>query len=211
MITCRELVLRGFRGTLLSRSVLTISDGEVVGIIAGYGDGGSTFLRTLAGLAIPASGEVRLDDKKPSACPENIAYLSERADGCVRGWYPAQHDSFLSQFYPEFSREIFYHLLELLDIPQSTKVGRMTVQQRRRLELALGFSKGTGTILMDGDIWRDDPEGQTLFTALFREQLYTGQTVLMTVSSSSEAAALWTRRMVLSRGCLTKDDLIACS
>ncbi len=208
MIICQTLVLRGFRRTLLSRSV-EIPNGEIVGIVAGDGDGGSTFLRTIAGLVSPVSGEIRLDGKAPSACPEKIAYLSERSDGCVGSWYPAQHDSFLSQFYPEFSREIFYHLLERLDIPQSTTVGHMTIQQRRRLELALGFSKGAETILMDGNIWREDPEGQTLFAALFQKQLYTGQTVLMTVSGSETENALWTRRMVLSKGCLTEDDLIA--
>jgi ABC-type cobalamin/Fe3+-siderophores transport system ATPase subunit len=85
-----SLSLQAGTRTLVSAIDLELAPGEILGILGANGAGKSTLLTVLAGLAHPASGEVRLDDVPllqlpPLTRAQSIGLLPQGDDGTFFG------------------------------------------------------------------------------------------------------------------------------
>jgi thiamine transport system ATP-binding protein len=68
-VTVRFATRSGSATTVLDRACLTVSDGEVVGLLGPSGSGKSTLLRVIAGLHQPDAGSVWIDGKDVTSSP----------------------------------------------------------------------------------------------------------------------------------------------
>jgi len=68
IITASNVAIVHGRGkntfTAISKANLTLAQGEAIGLVGENGCGKTTLIKTLAGLKIPTSGEIRLHHKK---------------------------------------------------------------------------------------------------------------------------------------------------
>ncbi|MFZ0031625.1 MAG: ATP-binding cassette domain-containing protein, partial [Candidatus Cybelea sp.] len=77
-VVARDLVVRYDDFTALDRATLTARFGEALGIVGPNGSGKSTLLKTIAGLLLPTSGELRVLGSQPRKLPPGeIAYVPQ--------------------------------------------------------------------------------------------------------------------------------------
>jgi len=77
-VIARDLVVRYEDFTALIGATLTVHYGEALGIVGPNGSGKSTLLKCIAGLLIPASGDLSVLDSKPRKLwPGTIAYVPQ--------------------------------------------------------------------------------------------------------------------------------------
>jgi putative ABC transport system ATP-binding protein len=200
---------------------LTISAGEQVAIVGSSGSGKSTLLSLLAGLDIPTSGSVRIQDNAFSS-------LDEDGRAAVR----AKCMNFVFQSFqllPSLTAlENVMLPLQLKSHPNATelsfealnKVGlservqhypkQLSGGEQQRVAIARAFATQPGILFADeptGNL--DKATGQVIIELLFKMNVEAGTTLVL-VTHDGDLASRCQRQLKLENGVLTElADLVA--
>jgi len=155
-------IQKHFGGVRALRGVsITLAEGRVIGLIGPNGSGKSTLLNVIAGVERPTSGEVVLDGQridrlpphrivslgiaKTHQIPRPFPGMSLQENVAVAAMYGSQ------RFELDEARETASRVLGLVGLGQmaETYAGRLTVQDRKRLELARAIATGARILLLD--------------------------------------------------------------
>ncbi len=159
----------------------TLRSGELVFITGGNGSGKSTFLRVLAGLYPPDSGEITLDgmrinDHTRDAYRSLMSaiffdyHLFQRLYGMPEA-DPAEVDRLLTQFRLEDKTDLSHGEFRTLDLSGG---------QRRRLALIVSLLEKRPILLLDEWTAEQDPEFRRKFyDELLPEMMQNGATVVV--------------------------------
>ena len=165
---------------------LTVEEGHVVGLIGPNGSGKSTLLNVMAGVAKPTAGSVMLDgrriDKMPAhrvvelgiakthQIPKPFLGMTTRDNVGVAVLYGSRKDRDLGRAFDEANWVL---RLVGLEPHAETLAANLTVQDRKRLELARVIATGSRILLLDEVFAGLSPdelrEAMGLFTRLQRE------------------------------------------
>ena len=142
-----------------SSKTIEFHDGQVVGLFGKNGAGKTTLLRSIMGVP-PYNSQIEsyIVDGKPFSEKSyaDIAYITD-------GLYlfdemnAKEHMKFFKDFYKNFNEERFAKLLNMFELDEKEMVKNYSKGQRSKLELALGFCKGTKYIIMDEPFIGNDP------------------------------------------------------
>jgi heme ABC exporter ATP-binding subunit CcmA len=183
-----------------------ISPGEVV-LVAGHnGSGKTTFLRMVAGLYRPTSGELRVFGLDPSrdrlatrrrlSLVSHDAYLYDRltAAETLRLWARLVGR-------PLTPEEVLEHLRQVsLEGAERETVGGFSAGMRKRLALARLRIEEPDLVLLDEPFSALDQEGKRLVEGWVREARQRGSTVLLASHDIERACALADRALWLRSG-----------
>jgi iron complex transport system ATP-binding protein len=193
MLRCANLTL-SVPGRVLCRAVdLSFERGELWAVLGRNGSGKSTFIHTVAGLALPAEGQVELDgmalqrlDSRTRARKlgvllqiEESTYWGSVADYVTLGRSP--HVSRWTAFDAR-DREAAHaalHLLELEEL-EARRYDTLSGGERQRARIAQLLAQAPGTFLLDEPLQHLDLAHQAHVVALMRTRARQhGDTVLM--------------------------------
>lgn len=136
---------------LFKNMSMRLSNGHIYGLLGKNGAGKSTFLKNLAGLVYPQSGQLDVmgfnPTKRQPALLSQICFIPEE-------FYlpPVKIDSYLkanAPFYPNFDHEYLATLLKEFDIPASNKLIDMSYGQKKKFIIAFGLATQAKLVIMD--------------------------------------------------------------
>ena len=182
---------------------LNVNDGEFVCIVGTSGCGKSTFLRTIAGLEIPDSGEILLDGQPLSDTgPDRIMVFQE---GALFPWLNVQdnveYGLKVAGITKEKRNEISHRYLDMMQLTQfaTSYTYQLSTGMKQRVAIARALVMEPDVLLMDEPFAALDPQTRDLL--LVEMQLIwqkTKKTIIFVTHNVAEAVVLGTRVLVFS-------------
>ena len=182
---------------------LTVEDGEFVCVVGPSGCGKSTFLRILAGLERPDSGEIMLDGKKlEDTGPDRIMVFQE---GALFPWLTVQdnveYGLKIAGIPKDERNEISNRYLDMMQLTQfaNSYTYQLSTGMKQRVAIARALVMDPDVLLMDEPFAALDTQTRDLL--LVEMQLIwqkTKKTIIFVTHNVPEAAVLGSRVVVFS-------------
>ncbi|AQG79537.1 ATP-binding cassette domain-containing protein [Spirosoma montaniterrae] len=171
---------------------LTLSPGNVYGLLAPNGAGKSTLLRLMAGLLYPTSGQIRAGDYSPAdrkpAFLEDMFFVPEE-------FYlpPVRIRQFIDSnapFYPRFDRAQMAHYLREFDLTDNLKLSELSYGQKKKVLIGFGLATNTAVLLMDEPTNGLDIPSKSQFRRLVAGAIDERRTVVISTHQVRDLEAL---------------------
>ncbi|EGG84015.1 hypothetical protein HMPREF9477_00793 [Lachnospiraceae bacterium 2_1_46FAA] len=157
IIECRSLTKKYGDFYALDNLNLTLSRGEIIGLLGPNGSGKTTLIKLLNGLLTLTSGEIYIDGEPLGIKTKKIvAYLPERT-------YLNAHRkvkdiiSYFEDFYDNFDSERAYRMLKHLEINPDARLKSLSKGTKEKVQLILVMSRDADLYILDEPIGAVDP------------------------------------------------------
>lgn len=157
IIECRSLTKKYGDFYALDNLNLTLSRGEIIGLLGPNGSGKTTLIKLLNGLLTLTSGEIYIDGERLGIKTKKIvAYLPERT-------YLNAHRkvkdiiSYFEDFYDNFDSERAYRMLKHLEINPDARLKSLSKGTKEKVQLILVMSRDADLYILDEPIGAVDP------------------------------------------------------
>ena len=150
-----------------------IRDGDVFGLIGTNGAGKSTFLKTLAGILKPDSGEILIDDEnvfENIKAKEKFFYISDD-QFFFSNTTPKEIIKFYTSVYRDFDVKKCQDILKALDLDINRKVNTFSKGMKKQLCIAIGVAANTRYLLCDETFDGLDPVMRQAVKSLFAKEM----------------------------------------
>lgn len=139
---------------------LELSPGERVAVVGANGAGKSTTLKAIAGQLPKYGGRIEIDGREVRdlipGMRASVGYLPENLHAL--GWMTvAGHLRFLADFFPTWSRDYAYKLLNRLDLPDGAKIGTLSKGMKVKLSLIAAEAYRPPLLVLDEPTSAIDP------------------------------------------------------
>ena len=201
-LVAHQLRLQAGTRTLVDALDLALEPGEVLGILGANGAGKSTLLSVLAGLAVPARGQVTLDSQALATLPpltraQHIGLLPQGDEG---GFFGSVADFIALGRYPfgNPSGDLRAQLAtwELVELAQRS-LSTLSGGERQRARLAQLAAQQPRISLLDEPLTHLDPAHQARLLAWARGEADAGGSVVLTLHDPNWAACHCDRLLFL--------------
>jgi len=182
---------------------LTIKAGTVFGLLGKNGVGKSTLINILMGYLEPSAGQCVVFGE-PSHClsantRQRIALLYE---GFISYDYMSiqQVERFFAPFYRRWRQEIFYDLIEMMDVQLEQKLSSLSFGQKSQVVLGLLFAQDADLLILDDYSMGLDAGYRCLFVDYLKNYIRdTNKTVLITSHVMSDLEKLVQQIAIVDR------------
>ena len=208
LLEARGVTVRFGKVTALDGLDLTAPPGEVLAILGPNGAGKTTFVRTVATLLRPTSGELRVRGADVARDP-----VSVRRDIGLAGQFAAVEPTMTGRENLEMTARLFGHrtsaarraasaVIEQLSLEEvaDRRCGGYSGGQRRRLDLGASLVCAPRLLLLDEPTTGLDPAGRGEVWAAVRDLVAGGTDVLLTTHYLDEADELADHVVVIDHG-----------
>lgn len=158
IIDIKNLSKRYGKGTLaLDNLTLSLSEGQIVGLLGPNGSGKTTLIKVLNGFLRKYDGSVLIDNEAPNPHSRNlISYLPDRN---FLPTYMKVKDalSYFKNIFADFDTEIAKQILDKFKIDQNSKVKALSKGTVEKLHLALILGRQAKIYILDEPIAGVDP------------------------------------------------------
>lgn len=209
LVETQHLTKRYRTVTALDRCTLSVSQGEVFGLLGPNGSGKTTLLRLLMGYLKPTAGRATIagrDCYRDSvAVHRNAAYLpgDARLFRRMRGRDVLR---FFARVRPDGNYAGAVDIAERLSLDLSRPVGLMSTGMRQKTALAAVLSSAAPLLILDEPTSNLDPTARSQVLALVRELQQTGRTILFSSHVLGEVEDTCDRVVILRRGELVHEQ-----
>lgn len=194
----------------------TLLPGQVVGFLGPNGAGKTTTIKMIAGLLMPSSGRVLIDDidnvKSPEAAKRKLAYIPDRP------YVPERLSArellaFIGGLYG-LAEDVIEEggMRELANFGlkgrEDDLLGGYSHGMRQRVLLASAFMREPKVLLVDEPMVGLDPQGMRLVKRVLREAADKGAVVLMSTHTLDVVEEVCDRVLVMGRGKLLADGTV---
>ncbi len=149
MIVAKQLGKKYMRKEALRGVDLTLESGKIYAILGPNGSGKTTFMKTVAGLIKPTSGEVLynngpigVESKKQIAYmstePFFYSYMTVKAVG-----------KYFADFFEDFSMERYENLIQRMDLRMEDKAKDLSSGMAAKLKLAATMARDAKVYMLD--------------------------------------------------------------
>jgi len=136
---------------------LSIEKGKIIGLLGPNGSGKTTFLKLLAGLIRPTTGNIKICDTEIGFKTKAIvAYLPD-SDFLYPWMKISDAKKVYSTFYSDFNIEKFNDLLNFMKLETSMSVKSLSKGMQEKLALTLTLSRDAKLFVLDEPLNGVDP------------------------------------------------------
>lgn len=210
-ITTSSLSKRYGERTVVDDVTLEIAPGETFALLGPNGAGKSTTVGILTGTVRPSAGTARVLGHDPltadRAMRARVGIVPQRT-GEAGPYTVAELVRHFATLYPNPRDPDQVIAAVGLDAQASTRVGKLSGGQQRRVDVALGIIGTPEVLFLDEPTTGFDPEARHQFWGLIESLQEEGTTILLTTHYLEEAARLADRAGVIAGGRLVAVDTI---
>lgn len=152
---------------------ITISEGQVFGLIGTNGAGKSTFLRMAAGIIKPDEGNIQLDGREIYDNPVTKAdffYISDEQYFFINST-PDDMLHFYTAVYPAFNADRYAKLMDSFSLDRKRRINTFSKGIKKQLSIILGICAGTKYIYCDETFDGLDPVMRQAVKSLFAGEI----------------------------------------
>ena len=136
---------------------LTIPRGKIIGLLGPNGSGKTTLIKMMNGLLTPTGGKILINGQEPGVeTKARISYLPDR-NYLGNGQKIGDVLDYFADFYPDFSKEKAFAMLESLDIDANTRLKALSKGNKEKVQLILVMSREADLYILDEPIAGVDP------------------------------------------------------
>lgn len=214
MITINNLtkVYSAKEGAAVDSLSMQINNGEILGFVGLNGAGKSTTIRIAAGVILPTSGDVLVDDesitKKKTAAAKQIGWVPELPNFELNA-KPVPLLSYFAGYYGLSKSQEEEHITELLKQVglwqhRDKKLRAYSQGMKKRFSLAESLIGDPNNLMFDETLNGLDPEGVQFVRNLIVDQKKKGKAILLSSHILSEIEAVSDRIAIIHHGRLIK-------
>jgi ABC-2 type transport system ATP-binding protein len=149
MLECNHLNKRYFRTVAINDVSLGIEKGKIYTILGPNGSGKTTFMKIVAGLIKPTSGEITFEGHPIGAYSKaHVAYMSTEP---FYYSYMTVKDvgKYYCDFFEDFSQSIYEKLIDAMELPMSKKSKDMSSGMAAKHKIAATLARDASLIMLD--------------------------------------------------------------
>jgi ABC-2 type transport system ATP-binding protein len=188
---------------------LSVYPGRIIGLLGANGAGKSTVLRTIIGLYLPDSGDVRTfgrtaKDLGPSELAR-IGYVHQ--EGGLLDWMTAgQLIRYVSAYYPNWNHELERKYVADFEIGTDARVGSLSPGERQKLAILIAIGFEPELLILDEPASALDPLARARFLDLLLELIQTeGRTIIISSHILSDVEKVIDHVVIMDRGRILRD------
>lgn len=155
-----------------------VQKGKVIGLLGKNGVGKTTLINILMGFLKPKSGKCMIFGEDSHNLSENarkkIGLLHE-GHQTFEFMNIEQIEKFYSSFYENWNRDVYYDLIELLNLPKTHKISNMSYGQRSQVVLGLIFAQDPELLVLDDYSMGLDAGYRRLFLDYLKDFVKSGE------------------------------------
>ncbi len=157
ILQTKDLSKSYFNKKALNNVDLSLERGRVLGFLGPNGSGKTTFIKIIAGILTPSSGEVLISGEKPNIYTKSIvSYLPDR--NFLYKWMKISDAvRFFDDFYTDFDTEKSDELLGFMKLNKDMKITSLSKGMMEKLNLSLVLSRKAELYILDEPIAGVDP------------------------------------------------------
>ncbi|MFJ7471455.1 ATP-binding cassette domain-containing protein [Peribacillus frigoritolerans] len=196
--------------TLLNDINYEFNSGKIYGLYGRNGSGKTMLLRAIAGLIMPSSGEIAIDEKilhKDISFPANSSVIIENTS--LLHQYDAYTNlKILAKIRNIASDEDIKANIKRvgLDPDSKMKVGKFSLGMKQRLSVAQAIFEKPDILLLDEPTNAIDEEGVTLVYQILKEEKERGALILLTSHHKQDLEALADEYVKMDNGGIVLDS-----
>ena len=157
VLECNELSKSYGDILALDRISFKIPAGKVIGLLGPNGSGKTTFIKIVAGLLTPDSGEVTvLGNKIGVESKKIVSYLPER-NSIPEHFTVGEAMEFFADFFSDFDTERAEAMLSALRVPKNLRIKSLSKGTKEKVQLVMVMSRRAALYVLDEPISGVDP------------------------------------------------------
>ncbi|MDF1756404.1 MAG: ABC transporter ATP-binding protein [Verrucomicrobiales bacterium] len=183
---------------------LQVNEGEIYGFLGVNGAGKTTTIRMLMGIIAPESGTIELMGETSRRTTlkqkQKIGYVSQ--EQVFYPWMTARMlGKFVGGLYPEWDKQEFERLLNILEVPPNRKSSQLSGGMRVKLALALALAPRPSLLILDEPTAGMDPVARREFLDIIEHQAREyGRTTFFSTHLLNEVERAADRVGIIHRG-----------
>jgi len=183
---------------------LTLSKGQICGLLGPNGSGKSTLLKSVVGLIKPDNGSIEIFGKSPSRHTKAMIAFAPEIDSLYRWMTIDQTIKFISSFYDDWEVERERELLDFMRLERDKKVSSLSKGMRARLKLILALARTAPLILLDEPFSGIDPASRDrIVEGIIRQFKSEDQTMIISTHSLGDTEQLFDSVIFLDEGIIS--------
>ncbi|MGZ9819908.1 ATP-binding cassette domain-containing protein [Peribacillus simplex] len=194
--------------TLLHDINYEFNGGKIYGLYGRNGSGKTMLLRAIAGLIMPSSGEISIDEKilhKDISFPSNISVIIENTS--LLHQYDAYTNLKILSKIRNIATDIELAIKRVgLDPDSKMKVGKFSLGMKQRLSVAQAIFEKPDILLLDEPTNTIDEEGVTQVYQILKEEKERGALIILTSHHKQDLEMLADEYIKMDNGGIVLDS-----
>lgn len=185
--------------TVLDNVSLTFTEGNIYGLFGKNGEGKSTLMKIMAGLLFPKSGQCtilgRHMAKRSANGLQNLFLVPE--DFELPNLTIETYEKVHSPFYPTFSKNQFYELIQEFKLHPREKITRLSFGQKKKVLIAFGIATHTKLLLLDEPTNGLDIPSKSQFRKIMASAVDQGRSIIISTHQVRDLHSLINHVVIL--------------
>lgn len=192
----------GARTPIIAGLNAEFKPGNIIGLLGTNGVGKSTLLYLCAGLLNPAEGSVKLNgvmtsERHPSTLSDIFLVAEDMNLPSINISTFAKRNSL---FYPKFSADTYFRLLQHFRLEADMNLGRASMGQRKKALMAFALACNTPVLLLDEPTNGLDIPGKSEFRRALIDATSEDRTIIISTHQVRDLDRILNHVMILGSG-----------
>jgi len=173
------LTKRYARTTAVDNAAVTLKPGRIYGLLGPNGSGKSTFMKLVAGLVHPTSGQIEIMDSPIGhETRAHVAYMP--TEPYFYSYMTAgQVGAFHEDFYADFSADAYRKMIQSMGLDMDMKVSALSSGMAAKLKLAAAAARDARLIMLDEPLNGIDLVARDVIMSTVIEKANESNTILL--------------------------------
>ncbi len=149
MLQCNNLEKKYMTVTAISNMSVNIEPGNIYELLGPNGSGKTTFMKMVAGLVKPTSGQIAFEGQPIGTYSKaNIAYMPTE-NYFYKYMTCESAGKYYQDFFGDFDINKYYYLLRMMDLNPKQKISKMSSGMVAKTKIAITLSRDCKIIMLD--------------------------------------------------------------